>query len=559
MALIETKYINTLFSDLPSYGCRSNWVLWQKVENALIAEERAFSASELLDWVQQYIEELLCAASITNTAGLQESSADTIGQFDHNFWLKVMHPTLEKRCRALEKGLEFRVNNGMSRTVNPNFDGLYFVGDIHGQNRKLQALIQDLSISATDDKLVFLGDLIDNSDCSSTQQLEVLNQVKQLMDNGQALCVMGNHEFNAIGWMIKRQDGRYCRDRSKAGNLRQHQAFLDEVVEDSVLHKEWVEWFKTLPLFLNFGDVRAIHACWHEESIERLTSYLNSDNTLKEQHWRDAFDEHHELYHLIETLLKGPEVSLPEGCHFEDKHGNIRTNIRVAWWKSADSVYRYRDIAVVPAGQDDAIPDLELADDALCYNQTPLFPVIVGHYTMDPTPFPERRSDQVVCVDYNAAKGDYPLMAYYVSPESWWDSPLELLSEAHFCYVNEVIPNRYALEGVMKMVDQMVEALPKVTPSVDLESWVSEILFTEWDPIGVYDPEYLNDELRTEYSAIEEDVVKLVCACAPQQLCTYLLLMERYYYCVERDNSEHNCAKIAHKLVSQYKRNGCVN
>ncbi|MGR5542266.1 hypothetical protein ACPV5V_27340, partial [Vibrio campbellii] len=101
------------------------------------------------------------------------------------------------------------------------------------------------------------------------------------------------------------------------------------VVEDSVLHKEWVEWFKTLPLFLNFGDVRAIHACWHEESIERLTSYLNSDNTLKEQHWRDAFDEHHELYHLMETLLKGPEVSLPEGCHFEDKHRNIRTNIRV--------------------------------------------------------------------------------------------------------------------------------------------------------------------------------------------------------------------------------------
>ncbi|WP_025565529.1 metallophosphoesterase [Psychromonas sp. SP041] len=258
---------------------------------------------------------------------------------------------------------------------------LYFIGDIHAQYNKLTDLLKVINFDTNDSnsmsaggQLVFIGDLIDSVPKNDGDHLALLNKVKSLVENNHAFCLLGNHEFNAVGWATQKENGEWARPHSD-NNRKQHNAFLEAVEEGSMEHKRWISWFKSLPLFIDFGTVKAIHACWDEDVIEQIKPYLNANNSLKEIHWVDAFDKTHELFNLCETLLKGPERKADKP--FTDKTGKVRTQKRIEWW--ADSEYK-----------------------------EPIVPIVIGHYTLNC--LPKVLSNKVVCVDYNAAKGDNPLV-----------------------------------------------------------------------------------------------------------------------------------------------------
>lgn len=216
-------------------------------------------------------------------------------------------------------------------------NSLFFIGDLHGQHRKLAELLVHLDFipdePASDysvSKLIFLGDLIDNGLQSGVDHIAALNLVKSHCDTGKALCVLGNHEFNAVGWWLTHPlTGAPLRAHDKPGNREQHACFLQQVGEGSDEHRYWVEWFMSLPLYLDLGPVRAIHACWDESALARLQPYLNADKSLKREHWVDAFDRAHELFELCEILLKGPEKTLPAGTTFQDRMGKTRNATRL--------------------------------------------------------------------------------------------------------------------------------------------------------------------------------------------------------------------------------------
>ncbi|GAW97891.1 MULTISPECIES: metallophosphoesterase [Colwellia] len=310
---------------------------------------------------------------------------------------------------------------------------LVFIGDLHGQIKKLNNLLEDINFDVTNaqslvssTKLVFIGDLIDNAPSSDVDHVALLTKVKQLIDNGFAYCLMGNHEFNAIGWATKHPETAQWLRPHNVNNTKQHQGFLDSVIEGSEVHHYWVTWFKSLPLYLDFGGIRAIHACWQQASVDQLAQYLNKDKQLKAECFLNAFDKSTELYQLIETLLKGPEITLPVGYSFQDKTGIKRTQIRSKWWLS--KAQTYRDIAQVQPEVIDDIPNIDLP-----VNQTPELlelPVIVGHYTLNGVP--STLSNKVACVDYNAAKEENPLVAYY------WQQETELTNK-HFLYKAEQV------------------------------------------------------------------------------------------------------------------------
>jgi Calcineurin-like phosphoesterase len=103
---------------------------------------------------------------------------------------------------------------------------------------------------------VFVGDLIDRG----PEQFEVLDAVRRMVDAGYAQVVLGNHEFNAMGYAVRDPaTGRHLRPRSEK-NRSQHAAFLAAVGEDSTYHWEWVDWFRHLPLPLDLGGIRVVHA-----------------------------------------------------------------------------------------------------------------------------------------------------------------------------------------------------------------------------------------------------------------------------------------------------------
>jgi len=191
------------------------------------------------------------------------------------------------------------------------------IGDIHGEFDKLASLLGVLGYSESggirrhpERTAVFVGDLIDRG----PHQLETVCLVRGMVEAGAARCILGNHEFNAIAWVTPDPDrpGHFLRDHHKPGNRAQHQAFLD-VVEGTPRQKEITDWFRTLPLWLDLGGLRVVHACWHEESMVVLRPVLGPEQTLTDDAILLGSRQGHPVFEALEVVCKGPEVPLPEG------------------------------------------------------------------------------------------------------------------------------------------------------------------------------------------------------------------------------------------------------
>ena len=202
---------------------------------------------------------------------------------------------------------------------------------------------------------VFVGDLIDRG----PRQLDTVELVRSMVEAGSARCVLGNHEFDAIAWATRDPDlpGKFLRDHHKTGNRLQHEAFLEEV-EGTPHHGRIIEWFRTLPLWLDLGSLRVVHACWHAPSMDVLRPLLRADGSLTEAAILRASRPGDPVFEALEVVCKGPEVPLPEGTAFADKEGKIRQSVRVRWWLPLARTFR--QAAIVPPGNEDRIPDVPL-------------------------------------------------------------------------------------------------------------------------------------------------------------------------------------------------------
>lgn len=302
--------------------------------------------------------------------------------------------------------------------------GYDVIGDIHGQADKLEALLRKLGyvqkasgwMPPQDRQAVFVGDLIDRG----PEQVKVVNAVRSMIDAGHARSVMGNHEFNAIGYATPRRDasGEFLR-RHSPKNLSQHADFLRQVGEGSALHQELVGWFKSLPPMLDLGDIRVVHAWWHQPHVDLVARRVPSGRAMDDDFLHEAYIDGAPEWEAMEGLTKGLEIRLPDGHSFVDHGGVERREVRTKWWH--EQPRSYRDVAIVGDGQHHRVPDHPLPDD---YAGAPVegSPVFIGHYWM--TGHPGLQSPKVACVDYSAAKNG-PLVAYR------WDGEQELDSR-HF-------------------------------------------------------------------------------------------------------------------------------
>ena len=156
------------------------------------------------------------------------------------------------------------------------------IGDIHGRADELEALLLKLGYRLQgsvyhhpERKAVFVGDFIDGKG----QHRKTIDICRSMVEQETALAVMGNHEFNAICYSIPGGTGDYLRPHNDK-NIRDHAEFISEFAFRSQKHQEAIGWFKTLPLFLNLGELRIIHAVWHYPSFSIVDPWLN-DNIPK--------------------------------------------------------------------------------------------------------------------------------------------------------------------------------------------------------------------------------------------------------------------------------------
>lgn len=310
------------------------------------------------------------------------------------------------------------------------------IGDIHGHAGKLEVLLRRMGYQERAGcwrhsyrTAVFVGDFIDRG----PHQLRSVTTARRMVEAGAALAVMGNHELNAIAWHTPDSDdqGEYLRPHfsEKWGekNRKQHEKFLAEVEDQPGVHREFINWFLTLPLWLDLPGIRVVHACWHPKFMEWLSPQLSNANALGLDllpgATREPGDEAEKdnatpsLFKAVEALTKGIEIPLPPGRSFLDKDGIERRRVRVRWWDSEASTYR--NAAMFSEEFQSGLPEEPIPPHAMISPPTDK-PIFFGHYWL--TGIPDVLSSNAACVDYSAGKGG-PLVAYR------WDGESRLTSK----------------------------------------------------------------------------------------------------------------------------------
>jgi hypothetical protein len=301
------------------------------------------------------------------------------------------------------------------------------IGDIHGHHDALVALLERLDYRRVGDHYahpertaVFVGDLIDRG----PRIFETVRLVRRMVDAGAARIVMGNHEFNAIAWQIRdpRAEREFLRSHGDQ-KLGQHLETLRQL--NSAELADAVEWFRTLPRWLELDGIRVVHACWDPPHIAILEAAVPNGERFHDAAMNRAVREGDPLFDAVEIVLKGREVWLPGETRLKDKEGHGRRKMRVAWYESpAERTYANYGFPLDPNAPHEPIDLRDVAPWEAYPPDAP--PVFIGHYwVVGP---PTRLAANVACVDYSVAKGGL-LCAYR------WDGEREL-DDANFVTVS---------------------------------------------------------------------------------------------------------------------------
>jgi hypothetical protein len=307
------------------------------------------------------------------------------------------------------------------------------IGDIHGHADELVQLLEALGYQKRQSiyghperKVIFLGDFIDRGPAIR----RVLEIVRPMIEEGKALAVMGNHELNALAYHTEDPDspGEYLRRHSDK-NKKQHCKTVEQLKPVELV--SYLEWFRTLPMWLDLDRLRVVHACWDGRAVKQIAQGLKEHSGITNAFLQAACKTGNGLFVSVEIVLKGKEAPLPDGSSFQDKDGNLRTEIRTRWYLPPNR-QTYRTYAL----QSDEIPcDLELeksvVNEAAPYLTTAK-PMFFGHYWLSAYQ-PGILAENVACLDYSVAKGGF-LCAYRWQGE-------QKLNNDHFVWVGGEMRN----------------------------------------------------------------------------------------------------------------------
>jgi hypothetical protein len=294
-----------------------------------------------------------------------------------------------------------------------------FIGDIHGHADKLEELLLKLGYTKSNGlyshperKVLFVGDYIDRG----PKIRQTLELVKAMVDNDKAIALMGNHEYNALCFHYHDLNGGHLR-KHLIKNIHQHYKTLEQFHNKESEYEEYLEWFKTLPLYYETDTFRAVHACWDEDNIQFLKQTL-INNRLNNELIYQSVIKGSKLNEAIEQTLKGKEVKLPDGLSFIDKNDTLRNDIRIKWWENPSQM-TFKSISVEPL---ENLPELAIDMSQLKSNEyyhDDAKSVFFGHYWLKGEP--SLYKENICCLDYSVAK-DGKLVAYRFDGETKLDN-----------------------------------------------------------------------------------------------------------------------------------------
>ena len=274
----------------------------------------------------------------------------------------------------------------MAATKSTARRGYDIIGDIHGCAHTLARLLDQMGYRKVNGvyqhprrQAIFIGDIIDRG----PRIREALHLVRDMVEHGSARIVMGNHEYNA-----------------------RHNRLIRETLEQFEAHpyewNEFLEWFYTIPLFIDDEDFRVVHACWDGDLIEKFKQ-VQGGACIDEDFLHASAAIESFAGQVMDTLLRGTDLRLPEGMAITGRDGYVREFFRTKFW--ADDPHTYSDVVFQPDPLPPEVASRVLTDAErrqLISYPLDAPPVFVGHYWMEGEPAPLKPN--VACIDYSAVK-----------------------------------------------------------------------------------------------------------------------------------------------------------
>jgi bis(5'-nucleosyl)-tetraphosphatase (symmetrical) len=185
----------------------------------------------------------------------------------------------------------------------------YAIGDLQGCFASLQQLIGEIGFRESEDRLWFVGDLVNRG----PQSLEILRFVKSLGER--AVCVLGNHDLHLL--------------IVAEGQVKPHRKDTLGAILDAPDRDELLTWLRGRPLMHAEGEYAMVHAgllpswtigkaldlaCETEHALQGSDwrSLMAQMYGNQPDHWDDALSGYERLRVIINAMTR-LRICTPDG------------------------------------------------------------------------------------------------------------------------------------------------------------------------------------------------------------------------------------------------------
>lgn len=210
------------------------------------------------------------------------------------------------------------------------------IGDVHGHAGLLKKLLFKLGYNKGENgyfhlgrKAVFVGDFINRG----PEIRKTIRLIRTMVENGNAFVILGNHEINAILFHLKEKGGKPLVKEPRKNYL----SLFKTINEFLAYPDEWkshLKWMRRLPLFLELGNFRIVHACWSDEAINVIRYEFNGERSRKSIYREYYKNPKSELSKSITVLTKGIDLKMPGDLKVVSNKGIVPRSFRLSWWEN---------------------------------------------------------------------------------------------------------------------------------------------------------------------------------------------------------------------------------
>ena len=272
-----------------------------------------------------------------------------------------------------------------------------FIGDVHGHQQLLEKLLTRLEYKLVKgvymhpiQNTIFVGDIINRGG----NVLKTLEIVHNMVEAGQAKCILGNHEINFLAYQINKKN-QFLTEFQVKTIEKQIETTLRSFKGNQQKLNYYTDWIKTWPAFIEEENYRVVHACWLDDAI-RFIKGDGNNNRLSDNLIIKLMDVKTMEYGLLHSLFQGLDIPL-----FTNQSNTKSMPVRIRWWDSMKGK-TYRQMATKERGRIPQVPiPNHVQTSAFKYSKAnPL--LFIGHFCLDE--LPHLVSNNVCCLDFCVSK-----------------------------------------------------------------------------------------------------------------------------------------------------------